>query len=275
MSSTKSKARQYKRITIRRLDILSGNECASPTCDKPLIAKDGESIISKICHIEAASKKWVRFNPNMSDDARKDYDNLILLCDECHNIIDNPTNENIYTVELLKQWKKTHEDKIMMKLVKRPSLLYQAVKAIIHLSDNDGFSQPSNKTESFSPSEKIQYNSVIRNRFLLDKYKVFYGKINILYKDLETQGGFKKENLLNFINKLYLIEKGKYVIPGEDELISVQKNSDNIIEGVTTSLLDRLSKEIGFVDENIDFSVTVIIVDAFMRCKILEEPYDN
>lgn len=54
---SKDKSRQYKPSTVRRLDTLSGNECAHPNCSKKLIAEDGISIISKICHIAAASKK--------------------------------------------------------------------------------------------------------------------------------------------------------------------------------------------------------------------------
>ncbi|MFA7074904.1 MAG: hypothetical protein WC234_06945, partial [Endomicrobiaceae bacterium] len=60
----KDKARQYKRAVIRRLDTLSRNECAHPNCTKQLIAEDGVSIIGKICHIAAASKKGPRFDEN-------------------------------------------------------------------------------------------------------------------------------------------------------------------------------------------------------------------
>jgi hypothetical protein len=38
---SENKARQYKPTTVRRLDTLSGNECAEPTCSKKLIAEDG------------------------------------------------------------------------------------------------------------------------------------------------------------------------------------------------------------------------------------------
>ena len=90
----KDKARQYKPSTVRRLDTLSGNECAHPNCTKKLIAEDGISIISKICHIAAASKEGPRFDENMTDDERRGFDNLILLCDEHHVIIDNKENTN-------------------------------------------------------------------------------------------------------------------------------------------------------------------------------------
>jgi hypothetical protein len=88
-----NKSRQYKRSTVRRLDTLSGNECAYPNCSRKLIAEDGISIISKICHIAAASKEGPRFDKDMTDDERRGFDNLILLCDEHHVMIDNKANE--------------------------------------------------------------------------------------------------------------------------------------------------------------------------------------
>ena len=118
----KEKARQYKRSTLRRLDTLSGNECAHPNCTKKLIAEDGISIISKICHISAASKEGPRFDKNMSDVERRGFNNLILLCDEHHVIIDNKENESEFPVSLLKKWKSNHEKKIL-ELISSKNLL--------------------------------------------------------------------------------------------------------------------------------------------------------
>lgn len=108
----KNKARDYKRTTIRLLDILSGNECTHPDCSKTLIAGDNVSIISKICHIEAASENGPRYNKSSNDDERRSFENLILLCDEHHIMIDNKENESIYPVEVLKEWKYNHSLKI-------------------------------------------------------------------------------------------------------------------------------------------------------------------
>src|SRR5690606_4189692 len=82
-------ARNYRPSHVKKLFALSGNECAAPDCTRRLIAKDGISIIAKICHIEAASDDGPRWNPSMNDDERRDFYNLILLCDEDHTIIDN------------------------------------------------------------------------------------------------------------------------------------------------------------------------------------------
>ena len=94
---------------IKQLYALSGNECANPSCHNKLVYPDDDAKNDQICHIEAASANGPRFNPNQTDDERRSFDNLILLCHKCHNMIDN--NPDAYTVELLKKWKRDHEAK--------------------------------------------------------------------------------------------------------------------------------------------------------------------
>ena len=190
------KARQYKPSTIRRLDTLSGNECTAPDCDKQLIAKDGQSIISKICHIEAASSDGPRYNSSMTDDERRHFNNLILLCDECHTIIDNKENEEKYTVKLLQEWKVNHHSKITQKLQVKTSLLKTAIDAIADGDFEYTLDDEAENNTPFNIDEKIQYNMVKRNKPLIDEYKVYYNKISALYDELESQGSFKKDKLL-------------------------------------------------------------------------------
>jgi len=266
------KARQYKRSTVRRLDTLSGNQCAAPGCIKPLIARDNESILSKICHIEAASKKGPRFNVNMDDEERRHYNNLILMCDECHIIIDNKENEVDYPVKLLKAWKKEHESKMIAILNSNTSLLKLAINAVVN-SDIDYESATNDpKPDVFNIENKIEYNSIIRNKPLIDEYKVFYTKIASLYEELEIQGSFKKEHLLRNVRKIYLKTKGKYIHLAGDPLQAIQDNADNIIEDIEDELINSCDSQQSLHIEDISFGISVIMVDSFMRCKILEEP---
>tara|TARA_Y100000034_G_scaffold32291_1_gene39571 strand:- start:148199 stop:151792 length:3594 start_codon:yes stop_codon:yes gene_type:complete len=100
--------RDYKPSEIKRLFALSKNQCTKPNCKNKLVAEDGKTLISYICHIEAAKKGGPRFNREMDDDQRRSYDNLILLCDEHHRIVDNKENEKEFTKVLLQQWKSDH-----------------------------------------------------------------------------------------------------------------------------------------------------------------------
>lgn len=264
--------RNYKPSTVRRLDVLSAGKCSSPTCDKPLLARDGKTIISKICHIEAAEVGGARYNSSMTDDDRRHFDNLILLCDECHSIIDNKENQTIYPVDLLKEWKANHSLKRMIELSRKPSLLISTIDAIASL-DFEEVPDDQDFIRSFSPSEKIVQNSIKRNKSLIEEYKVFYSKINSLYDELETQGSFKKDRLLRYIHNLYLKVKDKYTSGRTNESQIIKENSDNIVEDIREILSNKIREQSdSATDEDIEFGIDIVMVDAFVRCKILERP---
>lgn len=266
-------ARQYKPTTIRRLDSLAGNQCAAPKCTSKLIAKDGESLISKICHIEAASKNGPRWNPNMSDDELRDFENLILLCDECHIIIDNMAHEAKYPVRLLKQWKKDHNStRTYERLNASPSLLNMVIAALADTEFDIEEAVTPSTLKAFEIDDKLSYNDIKRNRPLIDEYKAFYTKVNSLYQTLEREGSFKKEHLLRNIRGVYLHVKGKYVEGSDDCMDLIRKHSDDIIDDVLEILINKSEEKYSSFSEDITFGVPLIMVDAFMRCKILEEP---
>lgn len=265
-----NEARSYTLPTLKRLYGLSGNQCAAPGCDKVLIACDGISIISKICHIEAASGDGTRYNALMTDKERAHFDNLILLCDECHTIIDNKENEGKYSVSLLKEWKKNHESRFLHEQLRNPSLLMQAINAIADANfGNDAVNNESLQT--FDIADKISYNNIKRNKCLIEEYGGYYGKINSLYGELESQGSFKKEKLLRNIRTAYLKIKGKYTQGASDPMPIIQEKADDIIEDIENEFLSLVA-DTNKYQEDISFGISVVLVDAFMRCKILEEP---
>ncbi|TAA41801.1 ABC-three component system protein [Corallincola spongiicola] len=269
-----SKARSYKPSTVRRLDILSGNECAAPDCSNQLVARDEKSIISKICHIEAASEEGPRFNDLMSDDDRRAYDNLILLCDECHIIIDNKDNEDDFPVSLLKEWKYEHEKKNLVSAEKNSSALRHVIRAISDTdfeSDNEVEESNSNN-DKFKIPDKIEHNCVKRHCSIINEYRVFFGKLNSLYKELEDNGSIRKNRLLRNVRNIYVKVKGSYVLDSKDPISVVRNNADEIFDEVQEHLMVMIGNRLDIDREDIFFAVSVVMVDGFMRCKILEEP---
>ncbi|MEI9911761.1 MAG: hypothetical protein WDO71_20195 [Bacteroidota bacterium] len=91
---------------LRGLFALSGNQCAFPGCTHALISDKG-TFIAEICHIEAANKGGERYNPTQTDEERRSFENLLLLCLAHHRETDDVTE---FPVPRLKQIKKEHED---------------------------------------------------------------------------------------------------------------------------------------------------------------------
>lgn len=93
--------------TLRRLFAVSGNKCAFPECDQLLVDKNG-IFVAEVCHIEAAEKGGQRYNEIQSDEDRRSFSNLIILCHQHHKITDDV---NKYTVSDLLVMKENHESK--------------------------------------------------------------------------------------------------------------------------------------------------------------------
>lgn len=266
------KARQVTPATKERLYGFSNFSCYKPECENVLLGCDGKTKLGKIAHIEATSSGGARYNSIMNDDERRHFDNLILLCDECHTIVDNPENEREYPVGLLKSWKKEMEDKTKLLKLKKNFLRVVIDKmAGIDFPESYTLTENLNKIP-FNIPRKIGYNSVKKNKSLIDEYKVYYPLINSLYQEIEDNGSFKKTNLLRTIKNIYLKVKGDYVKDSENEMEIIRENADKIIDDVREEIFKIISP---LIKENVMFEVDLIMVDSFIRCKILEEPPED
>ena len=90
---------------IRALFARSGNQCAFPGCTDQLI-DENNLFIGQICHIEAAEPGGERYNPNQTDEDRRCYGNLIVLCYK-HHVQTNDVES--YSVDRLRKMKYEHE----------------------------------------------------------------------------------------------------------------------------------------------------------------------
>lgn len=93
--------------TIKRLFALSGNICAFPGCQLPII-ESGGTVTGEICHIHARNSGGPRFDASQSDAERNDFDNLILLCRAHHKVVDSQIDS--YSADVLREIKEIHQN---------------------------------------------------------------------------------------------------------------------------------------------------------------------
>lgn len=258
--------RDYKQNDLKRLFALSGCECANPSCSNKLIAKDYNSILGEICHIEAASSDGPRFNPKQTNEERRSFDNLILLCESCHKIIDNKANEKDYPVELLKKWKKNHQEKNLNSINgSLPNYFQQIVNAI---AANNLMNVASSDVIPYDISEKIEYNCLKKNKYIVEEYKIYTYGLHNLYDELEEFGTIKKNVVLNRIKHLYLEAKGENT---DGSIESIRAKADDIFDEVVENVFNLIGNT--QLDESELFlAVQIVVVDAFIECKVLEKP---
>lgn len=92
--------------TLRKIHVLSGNQCAKPGCNTVLVNSNG-TFVASVCHIYAAEENGPRPNDSLTPEQKRSPDNLILLCKICHEIVD--TEEENHPPELLIKWKRDRE----------------------------------------------------------------------------------------------------------------------------------------------------------------------
>ena len=92
--------------TIKRLFATSGNLCAFPRCDLPIVEAVG-TITGEICHIRARNEGGPRFDVTQSEDERQGFENLVLLCRRHHKMVD--AEPDVYSVEALEEIKRIRE----------------------------------------------------------------------------------------------------------------------------------------------------------------------
>lgn len=119
----------------------AGNKCsynhAGKSCDELLAIQNGEdiSLIGDEAHIIGGKAGSARYKESFAE--VDTYGNRILLCKKHHKLVDD--NEDIYTVSVLEEMKKTHEEQIEahIKNGKDDRLIIENSVFDIHIEDSD------------------------------------------------------------------------------------------------------------------------------------------
>jgi len=107
-------ARNYKAGTQEALALLSQGYCYFPECDEPVIKFVEDTPINalQIAHIYAALEGGPHYKSGMIDAERAHFDNLILLCEPHHTLVDKRRPED-YPPEVRQRWKSDRESSLL------------------------------------------------------------------------------------------------------------------------------------------------------------------
>ena len=114
---------------------------------------------------------------------------------------------------------------------------------------------------SFEIEKKITLNELKNARDTIKEYCVYYQKVDEKYTEFDTQGVNKSNAVLASIKREYLKFKDK----DADSIFS------SVIDSVKNKVLDSSNFKQIPIDE-LELCVDILVVDAFIRCKIFENP---
>lgn len=136
--------------------------------------------------------------------------------------------------------------------------------AIINILSKEQWDE-SNRVEiekSFEIDRKITFNKLKRARDVIEEYRVYYKKVDEKYAEFDAMGVNKSNSVLATIKREYRYLKD-------------QPDSDYIFEAVVERIIDKILESPNFepipIDE-LNLCVDILVVDAFIRCKIFENP---
>lgn len=127
------------------------------------------------------------------------------------------------------------------------------------LSDKPG----SPEINEFEIEEKIRYNKLTSVKDIIDDYKIYYSKLDMIYSEFDKQGKNKSFSVFQEIRRQYR------------KLKETEKNPEKIFYKITEVIISIIVKSANYEElpfEEIQLCVDIIVVDAFIRCKIFENP---
>lgn len=118
---------------------------------------------------------------------------------------------------------------------------------------------------SFQIEKKIKFNHLNLASVLIEDYKIYFTNLDKKYKEFDKMGVNKSIAVLQAMRKIYInaMAKEKY------------KNDDQLFLGIIDEVKEIVLKSSNFFDipvEELDICVSILVVDAFIRCKIFKNP---
>ena len=158
---------------------VSAGRCEFEGCNKPLYrheVTDSNDNYAEKAHIHAVNKGGARYDENIKE-FRNDFNNLMLVCPQCHIAIDR--DKTTYTAERLYEMKAKHEQRIYTLTnigtdLQSHMVYYTANIAGSHLSVNDGDARNALTAFGKYPSEDSPIDLSVKGSYLEDNEADYY-----------------------------------------------------------------------------------------------------
>lgn len=115
---------------------------------------------------------------------------------------------------------------------------------------------------SFEIERKIEFNQLSNSKALIVEYNIYQGTVARIYSSFDSMGEPKSTFVLARIRKIYLENQA-------------ETNGDALFRLITNNIKHIITHSANFdtmSEDEIDLCVDILVVDAFIRCKIFENP---
>lgn len=192
-----------------------------------------------------------------------------------HGISFNPASDIIDKNSILSKIRGlniNHQERIY-KFVKKelvneidPLKLESNLATVINILSKEDWNkkEPISQINSFEIDRKITYNNLNSAKIIIDDYSLHYSRVDKIYTEFDSQGSNKSSSVLSTIRQEYAKLKSSLT---DDELFF------NIVSRVQEKVLNS-SNYTSIPFDELELCINILVVDAFIRCKIFENPED-
>ncbi len=136
--------------------------------------------------------------------------------------------------------------------------------AIINILSKENLNQENDKYQinEYEIERKIEFNELDSAKSIIDDYSIHHAIIDSIYSEFDRQGSNKSLSVLSSIRKIYIIHK---------KLLT----SDELFFKVINDLIDKIQNSSNYEKipyDELELCLNILVVDAFIRCKIFENP---
>lgn len=190
-----------------------------------------------------------------------------------HGIAFNPASDIIDKNSILSKIRglNINDQERIYKFVKKelvneidPLKLESNLATVINILSKEDWNkkEPLGEINSFEIDRKISHNNLNSAKIIIDDYSLHYSRVDKIYTEFDAQGSNKSNSVLSTIRQEYAKLKGNL---SDDELFFT------VISKVQEKVLNSSNYTSTPFDE-LELCINILVVDAFIRCKIFENP---
>lgn len=145
-----------------------------------------------------------------------------------------------------------------------PLKLESNLAAIINILAKKDWNKEASPVETipYDIDKKIDHNNLDAVRGIIDDYNVHHSRVARIYSEFDREGNNKSMSVLNAIRRDYLAHKAQF-------------SDDDLFFRVIECVAERVQKSANHESlpyEELELCVNILVVDAFIRCKIFKNP---
>lgn len=116
---------------------------------------------------------------------------------------------------------------------------------------------------TFNIDEKIIFNNLTGVKDIIDEYKVFYSRLDEIYSEFDKQGMNKSNSVFRKIKSQYIELSNEYKDPCELFFVGIATIAEKVMNS---------ENYVKIPIEELEMCTHILVVDAFIRCKIFKNP---